>query len=288
MALMYFTSATLCRAPFDKELCTDLLHLRARPLSEEKQNFDSYFMKLYNAVFALAKKVISAATAADRPFRKVLMAPVSAHGSEEMVTVYDLVPAAMPTFYCSQKDNRKATQTHQQPLCSQLSTNIAASFSEHTSEPPLSAASALLSPSPPSFCSAAFRFSAGLRLQVTASFGELSSGRTDDADDISRVFLDESDGGTNETPHLSRNWEPTRKRTQRDPHAGSGASQIVVTRPLLSKQTFLTATALSEKLEVRPRSVLKYYFRSSRMDTSSTVPSNSFGTDTGEPIPNCS
>lgn len=73
LALMYFESASLYKAPFGEEFCTGFLDLSRRLLSGEVQNFDGYRAEIYYAVSTLFEKVRSAATAAGLPLCEVFM-----------------------------------------------------------------------------------------------------------------------------------------------------------------------------------------------------------------------
>lgn len=147
LALMYFTPAKLCRALLEEGFCTDLFALCTRLLFGKVQSFDSYHTNLYKAAIALLEEMKSAATAAGRPLREVLLTQVPVSGSEEMGTTQESVAAAMRTFNCSRTVNKKAAQDCLRPLRFELSTAIGANFSEETPEPTFPAGSAYLSPS---------------------------------------------------------------------------------------------------------------------------------------------
>lgn len=70
---LYFTAATLYKAPLDEEFCTSLLVRWICLLSGEVQNFDGYRTKFHSAVFAFVEKVKSAATDTGRPIPEVVM-----------------------------------------------------------------------------------------------------------------------------------------------------------------------------------------------------------------------
>lgn len=74
LAVMYFTSATLYRAPLDDEFCTSPLDFPIHLCCEQVQDFNSYWTELYNAVFSLLEKVKHAATATSGTPRDDLIA----------------------------------------------------------------------------------------------------------------------------------------------------------------------------------------------------------------------
>lgn len=99
VALVYFTSATLYKAPLDEASCTGLFALCTCLLSREMQSFDSYPTDFYNAVFAPLAEVKSAAAAVDCLLREVFMIQVLVSGSKEMKTIKQSAAVALRTFH---------------------------------------------------------------------------------------------------------------------------------------------------------------------------------------------
>lgn len=134
LAFVNFSSAAMCEAPLGSELSTGFFapctHLR----SVVMQNFDSYYTKLYTAVFALLENAKSAATAADRTPRNTLMTQVSAPSFEKRATTQELAATAMKILYCSKKVSNRAADPRRKQLCSQLCTAIGASSPHNRSE----------------------------------------------------------------------------------------------------------------------------------------------------------
>lgn len=111
LGLVYFTSTTLYRASLSGDFWTILFAPCERFFSAEIQNFESYRTILFNTVFALVEEVQSAATAADRTFRAVLVTGVPVSDSEEVVSIQESIAVAVRIFRCSKKDIVKVAQT---------------------------------------------------------------------------------------------------------------------------------------------------------------------------------
>lgn len=149
LALVCFTSVTLCMALLDKKICTGLLAVRTRPLSGEMQYFDSFRIECYIEVFAFLEKVKSAAAAVVRPLREALMPQVLVAGFKEIVAIQKSIAAPLWTFHHSKNGNKKAVQTPLRHLLFQLGTAIVANFAKNTPEPTASAVPASFPPSSP-------------------------------------------------------------------------------------------------------------------------------------------
>lgn len=88
---------------------------------------------------------------------------------------------------------------------------------------------------------------------------EVSSGKYDDAEEISRVSMSESDGESNITPHPRKKRNATRKE-QRKTLTQIPALQESFLSPSASKADVFDQNVSREKLQAVPRSVLRFYF----------------------------
>lgn len=80
-------------------------------------NVFRYRTEFYNAVFALLQKVRSAAIAASRTLRDVLMKQVSGSDFQKMVIFQELIATAVDTLFFFKKDTEKVAKTRLGDLC---------------------------------------------------------------------------------------------------------------------------------------------------------------------------
>lgn len=148
--MVHFTFSKCYKTTLDEELSTRLLALRTRLLFEERQNFDSSPMTLYNPKSPLLKKIETAASAAGHPHCEFVMKRVPFSGSEKVVIIEKISLRSHTDIHLLQKRLQKTAQVRLRPSRFHFSTASSANFVENTFAPSLSAplTSCLLSSSP--------------------------------------------------------------------------------------------------------------------------------------------